>query len=90
MVETISIQQLAALSVVSIVLYEVLRQMVSLFMGRIFSPGFVKVSDCSKCSADQIANDAGVRKDIKAIKQILLVMATNGEVGEDDLKALVS
>ncbi len=89
MTEAIPLSQLAALSVMSVVLYEVLRQLVTLLMGRLFAPGFVKVSDCKKCSADQIANDDGVRRDIKAIKKILVVMATRGEVGEDDLKALV-
>ncbi|MDH5525156.1 MAG: hypothetical protein OEY01_14365 [Desulfobulbaceae bacterium] len=84
MLESVSLPQAAALFVVSVAFYEVLKLTVGLVFGRLTAPGFVKIKDCENCAAKELAHD------IKAIRRVLVVMATGGEVDEDDIKDLVS
>ncbi len=74
----------AVLFVVSIAFYEGVKLTVGLLFGRLTAPGFVKIKDCEDCAAKELAHD------IKAIRRVLVVMATGGEVDEDDIKDLVN
>lgn len=82
---------LTTLVIGSAMLWEVLRQGVHLLFGRLFSPGFVTVSDCAKCGSQKTEDDEELRKDIKVIKQVLLGLVTSGaiKISEDTLKDLV-
>ncbi|MDH4319878.1 MAG: hypothetical protein OEV73_00115 [Desulfobulbaceae bacterium] len=76
--------QAMAMFMVSVASYEVLKLSVGLVFGRLTAPGFVKIKDCEQCAAKELRND------VKAIKRVLVVMATGGEVSEEDLKGLVN
>jgi hypothetical protein len=78
----------AALFIISASFYEVLRLLVGHLFGRFISPGFVKTSDCAKCSEKNSANDEEMKQDIKAIKRALISIAMQKPLTAEDIQKL--
>lgn len=79
----------AAIFILSVAFYEVVRLGVGYLFGRFVSPGFVKTSDCARCSAKNDANDDELRTDIKVIKRALVSLAMQEPLTAEDIKKLM-
>jgi hypothetical protein len=84
----IDVSMFAVLFILSASFYEVLRLLVGHLFGRFISPGFVKASDCAKCSEKSTAADDELKQDIKAIKQALISLAMQEPLTAEHIKKL--
>ena len=77
-----------AMLILSAAFYEVVKLIIGHLFGRFVSPGFVKTSDCAKCSEKNSANDEEMKQDIKVIKRSLISIAMQKPLTAEDIQKL--